>query len=365
MANGANILLQARPLDVGRLTSSILGNIQGLQSVQDRARQAEFQQSPEFQRMQQAQLAAQTQQATSETNRLRMQDLAGLSFQIKPLLESGNVQQAASVIQGSGINEEDKLDALQLLQQDPQQLLMRANQAIDFGSRLQGVRAQPTASERDFDKFQELQAKAKETGLESDKVAAKQFGRQAGFVSKEGQELSSFLQKELKDSSELSVEANRNVSDFNSLASELDQAAQSGGIVTTASEFIKQLTGNRDKISQLRTRFNKIKGSQVVKNLPPGAASDTDIALALKGFPPENAETGELASFLRGMAKIESEVERFNSFKNDYISETGSLRGFLKSWRNEEAGKIGFEPATQEQQAQKRLRFDAQGNIIQ
>jgi len=55
--------------------------------------------------------------------------------------------------------------------------------------------------------------------------------------------------------------------------------------------------------------------------------------LALSGFPSENANKQQISGFLRGLAKIEKVNAEFNNYKAEYLSENGTERGMLKSWK--------------------------------
>lgn len=188
-----------------------------------------------------------------------------------------------------------------------------------------------TAHMQDFAQYQELK--------QTDPESAKAFGMAAGFVGKEGRELSPQVQKRLSTAIDDTVAAERNVGKFEQLASEIEKSDFTPGVAGTLGEKLKELTGEQDAISNLRREFNAIKASQVVSNLPPGAASDKDIELATSGFPTDRANKDQLAGFLRGLAKLQKANAEFNGFKADHISSTGSERGMLQAWK--EQGKSG------------------------
>lgn len=184
-----------------------------------------------------------------------------------------------------------------------------------------------TANQKDFQAYQELK--------KTDPVAATEFGRQAGFVSKEGKELSPQVQKRLSVATDDAIAAENNTAKFTSLANEIERANISGGVAGQFSEKLKEVTGEQDAVSALRREYNAIKGSQVVNNLPPGAASDKDIELAMAGFPSDRANGQQIAGFLRGIAKLQSANAELQNFKADYISENGTERGMLQAWKGQ------------------------------
>ena len=190
-----------------------------------------------------------------------------------------------------------------------------------------GRDAAPTTAQRDWKEYQRLKKENPEE--------ARQYGQAAGFVSKEGRELSSGLQKRLSEATDEAVKSSANVIKYNDLASQIDNADLQGGLSGKAGELLKKVTGQQDFRTELRKDYYAIRGSEVVNNLPPGAASDTDIALALAGFPDDSANGQQIASFLRGLAKINEYQKQYSEFKASYISENGTERNMLKAWKEQ------------------------------
>lgn len=233
----------------------------------------------------------------------------------------------------------------QLMETDPeasQAAFIQAQQlAPEFvtkavqGLALQGeASAQPAASmadsrtsqQKNYEQYQQLKM--------TDPDAAREFGIAAGFVTPDGKELSVHLQKRLSTATDTAVDSRSNASEYAVLAEEIEKAGFGGGVAGGSwGEKLKEFSGNQDAESQLRRRYYAVRGSQVVKNLPKGAASDTDIALALAGFPSDTASAAEIASFLRGVSKLEEKTADFNEFAANYISENGSEKGMLAAWK--------------------------------
>jgi hypothetical protein len=59
--------------------------------------------------------------------------------------------------------------------------------------------------------------------------------------------------------------------------------------------------------------------------LPPGAASDKDVALAMAGFPPDTADAATMASFLRGMSKLSTYTAVTENAKAEWVNSVGHL----------------------------------------
>lgn len=211
-----------------------------------------------------------------------------------------------------------------------------------------------TAGIRDFEFYQNL--KKENPG------AADEFGRERGYVSSEGQELSSHLQKRLSVATDETITSERRSREYNNYADEIAASDFVGGKAGAWSEYLKEISGTQDAVSNLRKKYNAVKASQVVSNLPPGAASDKDIELALSGFPSDTANKQQVESFFRGLAKLEDQSAKFNNFKAEFISREGSERGMLRAWKREAQRKEAEQPAvkTAPQQAIDYLRQNPQ-----
>lgn len=219
---------------------------------------------------------------------------------------------------------------------DVSRLTPEQRQAVQMETQRTGGGQAVPAKIAEWQQYQEL----KKTNPEE----AMAFGQAAGFVDKNGK-LSAFAEKQLSTATNEAVEATTNVERFNALADEIEAADFGGGLLGGSwREKLKDVTGQQDIVTELRRKFNAVKSSQVVQNLPPGAASDADIALALSGFPSDNYNAEQLASFMRGLSKVEALRAQFAEFKANYISENKSESGLLKAWKaqtGQEGGKDG------------------------
>jgi hypothetical protein len=110
-----------------------------------------------------------------------------------------------------------------------------------------------------------------------------------------------------------------------SLASEFDKLGGGYGPFSSAAEAMKKLTGNEGAVTAARQEYLRLRNTAVVKSLPPGPATDRDIALFMQGFPAETADASYLASFLRGMAKIQRREAVVETAKADWAEANGGL----------------------------------------
>lgn len=129
---------------------------------------------------------------------------------------------------------------------------------------------------------------------------------------------------------------------FSSLADRIEQAGGGFGVLSRANEFFRTATGNQDYLSQLRQEFTRLRNSAAVQSLPPGPATDKDIQLVLEGFPPPTADSRVMASFLRGMAKIQDINAATENARVDWLA---ANRGSLGRARSEfRAGDFSARP---------------------
>lgn len=220
---------------------------------------------------------------------------------------------------------------------DVSRLTPEQRQAVQMEAQRTGGTQQTPAKVAEWQEYTRLR--------ETDPESAKQFGQAAGFLDRDGK-MSTYIEKQLGAATDEAVESEGNVGRFNALADQVEQANFSGGLLGGKwAEAFKDITGTQDAVTDLRKRYNSIRGSQVVNNLPPGAASDTDIALALSGFPSDNAGAPQIASFLRGIAKLEQQKANFAAFKADYITNNKSEAGLLRAWK-EQTGQGGGQPVS-------------------
>ena len=132
-----------------------------------------------------------------------------------------------------------------------------------YGDGGAGKKLDPTANMQDFSTYQDLK--------KTDPEAAKRFGQKVGFVTKEGRELSPYHQKQLTKYSDSAVEAESLANEFNVIANDFEKLDPVSGAAGGAYEFLKEATGAEDAVSELKRKYLKIRASQLVKNLPPGA----------------------------------------------------------------------------------------------
>jgi len=131
--------------------------------------------------------------------------------------------------------------------------------------------------------------------------------------------------KLINESATLSASSKQAAAQFNDLAKRIESAEGGKGSLTSATEWLAKATGRQDEWTQIRNEYTRVRNTVAIKSLPPGVATDKDIELALKGIPPETANSATLGSFLRGMAKLQDIDSSINDAKTDWLSQNNGL----------------------------------------
>lgn len=131
--------------------------------------------------------------------------------------------------------------------------------------------------------------------------------------------------KLINDSTVASVSADQSASQMLDLAGRLDKQGGGYGAFSTAGEWMKKMTGNQNAITEMRQEYTRLRNNQALKMLPPGPASDKDIAVAMQGFPPDTADAATMSSFLRGMAKLQQYSSVAENAKAEWVNAVGHL----------------------------------------
>jgi len=140
-------------------------------------------------------------------------------------------------------------------------------------------------------------------------------------------ELPESAQKLVNESATVAATSRQAADQFNSLALKLEEAGGGYGAASSATDFLKKIGGFQGGMTQLRQEYTRLRNSAVIQSLPPGPATDKDIALFMEGFPSANASASDLASFLRGMAKSQDMNSALNNAKTDWLTENKGQLG--------------------------------------
>jgi hypothetical protein len=132
--------------------------------------------------------------------------------------------------------------------------------------------------------------------------------------------------RKLVNESAVTAAASKQSADqFSDLARRLDAAGGGYGAATSFADYLSKATGSQSPLTELRQEYTRIRNSAAIKSLPPGVATDKDIELALKGIPPENANARTMASFLRGMGKMQDIEASVANAKTDWLASNNGV----------------------------------------
>ena len=137
------------------------------------------------------------------------------------------------------------------------------------------------------------------------------------------------VRKVIDTAAAASVMANNSATQMRGLADQFEKAdPQSFG--GAAIEGLKTFTGSQDYITQLRREYTRIRATQVNALLPPGPASDRDIINAQAGFLKDTADPQAIASWLRGMAKLQDYQAKYEDLRAEWVANVGHMGKTLK-----------------------------------
>lgn len=170
----------------------------------------------------------------------------------------------------------------------------------------------------------QIQERAARLGLDRDKLQSEAEMKIYELQQKGGQ-LDDGARKIINESAVASVAADQAAGQMLDLASRLEKEGGGYGAFSKATEWLKQATGNQDALTLMRQEYVRLRNNQAIKTLPPGPATDKDIMLAMKGFPPDSADAATMATFLRGMAKMNQYAAVTENAKSEWVNAVGHL----------------------------------------
>jgi len=127
-----------------------------------------------------------------------------------------------------------------------------------------------------------------------------------------------------------------------SVAEDYERFEPTGGILGFGKDKWAEFTGTQGGEQIAKANFDSLKASVIADNLPPGAASDKDVALALKGYPNTSYNAEQLSSFLRGQAKLAAILAEREDARAEYMTKDGLDVGFSNKW-SETLQEKGFD----------------------
>jgi len=200
-------------------------------------------------------------------------------------------------------------------------------QAVKLISQIDPTRALALQTQFNEKNKAELQAAA-EFGLQKDKLEY----QKESLAAQEGQ----LKVSDRKAIREATANARANADKANELiglAKDYEKFQPTGGVLGTFKNKWKEFTGTQGGEEIARTRFLALRSTVTNDKLPPGAASDKDVALALEGWPSAYADADTLSSFMRGQAKLAAILAEREDARASFMAKDGLDVGFSDNWR--------------------------------
>lgn len=171
----------------------------------------------------------------------------------------------------------------------------------------------------------QISDRSAQLNLKTQEVAAT-VAEKLASVGQKLNEVPADTKKLINESAVAAATSKQSAGQFNDLAKRLESEGGGYGVFSGASDYLKRGIGFQGGMTQLRQEYTRLRNTAAIKSLPPGPATDKDIALALRGFPSETASASDLSSFLRGMAKLQDIDASINNAKTDWLTNNnGSL----------------------------------------
>ncbi len=149
----------------------------------------------------------------------------------------------------------------------------------------------------------------------------------------------------IRDAETAAAKARGQVDSALGMAKRYETLKPTGGFGGNVFESWKKSIGGQDEVSALKTGFTNLVNTGIIGSLPPGVASDKDIEMAKSGFPNSSWNADEIASWLRGNAKLQAYQSERSRFEAQWISDNkGDASGWNNAW-DELRGSEGYAQA--------------------
>lgn len=139
--------------------------------------------------------------------------------------------------------------------------------------------------------------------------------------------LSEAQQKTVNDAAAAAADARTTYQNTTYLANQLASAPEfASGAAANFNDMLTRITGNKDAGQQLRGQLAQFVNKSILSELPPGSASDKDIALVRNGVPADNAAPNTWLAYLQAVGRVQKGVAEYQAAKADYsAANRGSL----------------------------------------
>lgn len=166
-------------------------------------------------------------------------------------------------------------------------------------------------------------AEARKLGIEADKLLLEIEDMKNKLP--DAVDLSADAEKIVNNSVVEAAKANALATQYITLSKDFEKGISNVGTAAKISEQIAKLFGTEKEPTALRQEYLRLRNSQVLEMLPPGAASERDVELALASFPSETSSPENITKFLKNMAKWKSYEGAIESSKAEWVQQNGTL----------------------------------------
>ena len=233
-------------------------------------------------------------------------------------------------LRSAGQKVQEQLKGLDVTKPEGQQ------QAVSLISQIDPARALALQTQFNERNKAELQAAA-EFGLQKDRLDY----QKENLATQKGQ-LKVSDRKAIREATASARKNSDRARQLISVAKDYERFEPTGGILGYGKDKWAEFTGTQGGEQIAKANFDSLKASVIANNLPPGAASDKDVALALKGYPNTSYNAEQLSSFLRGQAKLAAILAEREDARAEYMSKDGLDVGFSNKW-SETLQEKGFD----------------------
>lgn len=206
-----------------------------------------------------------------------------------------------------------------------------------YGEDPTGGAGDGTTAEQNLAKMTGLIQQRRDAQIAGDDALAQQLGTQITVLGGILGLNSSKFEGVIVDSLEAQQKASALDTKASNLIAKIDsvKSDMKSGVPARADEALKSIFGSEDPITVLRTEYNNIRNSSVLQYLPPGVASDKDVALVLEGTLPSTSNPEAMMSFLRGVQKVAAAERQYHQERLNYLAEPtrfGNPAGFVAQY---------------------------------
>lgn len=173
----------------------------------------------------------------------------------------------------------------------------------------------------------DIDEKAGRLALDRDKLTTDTQLKLDELKQKNG-EIPEFVAKDINTAVTDSIAAKQSSTKMLDLAASLEKEGGGYGPASSFGEWVKKTTGNQNEATRLRSEYKRIvtpAAMAAYKKVASGSTSDKDIETALTGVPPESADAAYMASYLRGLAKLQTYDSIANNAKAEWLGANKNL----------------------------------------